>query len=512
MGIPFLLLFFAAAAWGQAPPPRAGDGAPPAVESVGEGTPLPHWCEDLGIACTVGGSAATGVGAVLARLKAEDPRRFLPPELARLARLCEAARRRGGDGALPEDTRAASRDYLAAHCGSNGAMARELSELRLIPSDALAGARLPSSGARVVVDCGGRHLQLRGDLPWVQELALLRAALGQFYEIENADALPQRGGSGMSVDATFCELEASEAAGLLLEDSEGGTSPGVRRLLGRLRRRTRTASWNLAYNGSGALYVAIRTTDAEGRDLIPSAYVDESCFAPGGAEAAAGGRGAGDASVAATAARRRVWAFYEWVVETYDRSERVRAGYERCREAALEGRETAERGFDLDGALDAIMDACDFDRHDSLRRLFHERLSEVQAEILEDDGLYAATVEFQRTSTEAYRRGLAALHCGERTHPSYDQEACATYEREHGDSSSEFHLGNMVEAIARRRGHDAQARFGEEGCRDEATPSASCRELRRIITTMESRVTQYRCVVNDECDPFSFATSIRLGY
>jgi len=41
---------------------------------------------------------------------------------------------------------------------------RKLADITFIPKDRLKQAKLPKSGVRVIVDCNGRHLQLRGDL------------------------------------------------------------------------------------------------------------------------------------------------------------------------------------------------------------------------------------------------------------------------------------------------------------------------------------------------------------
>ena len=167
---------------------------PAKYDRLGDSSPLPHWCEDLGMAecrATPGAPAAgrERVDRFLSRFMDIDPRRFLPSELAVAARRCQSARLAAEDSSLAESLRTRSREFLASDCGSHGPLSGENATLDLIPEELVEGASLPRSGARVVVDCVGRHLQIRGDLSLDDTAALLRRTLRESYKISLVDTL-----------------------------------------------------------------------------------------------------------------------------------------------------------------------------------------------------------------------------------------------------------------------------------------------------------------------------------
>ena len=253
---------------------EARESAPP------ENAPLPHWCEDLGIRYCMGDGNAPPNSAqrVLTQLRREDPRRFVPPDLILQARFCEAARRREADSTLQATDREASRTYRSEHCGRRGPLANELTSMVFIPVDTVARAQLPRSGARVVVDCTGRHLQLRADLSWPRQLELIGDTLASVYQIAIASNLPRGVSPG---EARSCDPEAVGAvvARAVARAERLGRDPG------RVRVRADRSLW-IFRRADGAEWEAASATS------IPRQYVSAACLPAGAARSASGVVGA----------------------------------------------------------------------------------------------------------------------------------------------------------------------------------------------------------------------------
>jgi hypothetical protein len=199
--------------------------------------PFDHLCEDLGIGCQ---GAFREDSALLRLLATRDPREFLPDGLADRVLGCEAARR-AGDAAAVEN------------CRTHRPLSGILRTLVLVPRERVREADLPSSGARFVSDCSGRHLQVRADLAPAAELALLKRSFSElvderFQRVVSRGLFGERGGpNDYVVTATTCGIGA----------------PGPRRAP-----RPFISEWRAVGGQFGSWEVA----------MVPSGYVTQRCF------------------------------------------------------------------------------------------------------------------------------------------------------------------------------------------------------------------------------------------
>ncbi len=239
-----------------------------------------YWAYHLGLRWAGADANASAVGrgeveVLLNRLIHLAPRDWLPSEMVYRLEQCEAAGRSG-------------LGLYAGLCGPTGGLLHDLIYgITFIPSDRVRAAHLPRSGARMVVDCNGRHLQIRANLPWEQQLALIRNALSQAADavlgstLEDAQSVGRDSTAGESGNAS-CEIDPAPWVTRLT--SGGVLSMTTSVLTYRLgesasvsertfRRRRRASTWDFLQASDGRYYVA-----AHVHGDIPREYVSDDCF------------------------------------------------------------------------------------------------------------------------------------------------------------------------------------------------------------------------------------------
>ncbi len=233
----FASFFHALAAWAQTP-------APPNPSEL-----APHWCEDLGLErCFVDEHAPQGSAAITDFLKGVSARRFLPEKLATIALACEQKRQTG------------DRAYVAAHCGARGPLARAFQSWVWIPRETTHAAELPRSGARLVIDCSGRHLQMRADLlPLTRQLRQIKNTLTQLSDLQSQGRLPSPQSAAQSASQTVISMALG-----------GRTAGGFEQ-----------SQWLSEVDVQGRVHV-------QELAFVPRAYVSNSCWMPAVAAQALG--------------------------------------------------------------------------------------------------------------------------------------------------------------------------------------------------------------------------------
>jgi hypothetical protein len=104
----------------------------------------PFWCEDLGFVCR-------GDQAAIEYLAVTDPKQFLPEDMAAYVSRCQKLRDSGDWAGLTALKAASTFKGL-------------LTDIYFVLKQDVRDAMLPASGARLVLDCVGRHLHVRGNL------------------------------------------------------------------------------------------------------------------------------------------------------------------------------------------------------------------------------------------------------------------------------------------------------------------------------------------------------------
>ncbi len=280
-----------------------GDTAPSAASE-----PHPHWARDLGLRWMGADANATPAGRgqvemLMSRLARTPPREWLPPDLAYKLELCEAARRGGMPtrptydsmcGLLelcPTRPPAGQRAEPCTPRHGNGILQNLIYGITFIPAERVRAARLPRSGARMVVDCGapgiigagnGRHLQIRADLPWERQLTLIRNTLSQTANAVLGSTLDETPTAQAGADAGACDANAQPWAPTAVIDARGPmTTAALTYSLGEassitersFRRRRRVTSWDFLQADDGRYYVA-KHADTN----LPREYVSQRCF------------------------------------------------------------------------------------------------------------------------------------------------------------------------------------------------------------------------------------------
>ena len=239
----------------------------------------PLWAHHLGLRW-VGSDAFASladqghVEALLERLSRTPPRDWLPPELMLRLRQCEGYASAGTAG----------HDLYNHQCGDAGGLLHNLVYgITFIPGDRVSAARLPVSGARMVVDCHGRHLQIRADLSWEEQLTLIRNTFAQAANAVFGSALEDALEDGSTAD----DEESCSAAPSpwVVSSASGGplsrtTTETIVYRLGdadtiserSFRRRRRVSVWDFHQADDGR-YIANRV-----RGDMPREYVSEDCF------------------------------------------------------------------------------------------------------------------------------------------------------------------------------------------------------------------------------------------
>lgn len=423
-----------------------------------EPTRFPHWCRDLGMRwCMTDNHAPRDSSTVVSRLAGEDPARFLPPALAEHVRACERARVRFDLRGLQRCRETRPLGPERRNDRGETFVRQELSSLVIIPVDTVPQARLPASGARVVVDCGGRQLQVRGDLAWPLQLQLLRTAFDQIHQISSAEVLPRYGTRGSLVEAVSCDLESGSGDEL--------TELARRRRLARLRRRATVSVWNLNRRGDDSVYESGRAAS------IPRDYVSTSCFDAAGPSTA-------DAITAPTPAEtaRRL---LDWLDEP-----------DSVRRSALAACLRRGRSYS-DCYNDPALPAVDRDEVDRRNLLLAERLAG-------DRALRAAMLEQTRSLLDAYKEEHSRL-CG---HGHESDVACHVFEVERGHHNHEL---SSVTSSAYNEGMAIFEEYTDAGCHGPAATSAACFRLDSEMSRYERLITDHRCIVDDNCEnPFHF--------
>lgn len=124
---------------------------------------------------------------ILAILAKTDPYKFLPDELAAQVERCRKAR-------------VEKNPLYQLACRALAPLYGDrLKDIMFIPKDKVQEAKLGNSGARVIVDCTGRHLQIRADLPIEKQLQLLKQSFSTMLMEATSHKLAenfQKSGSG----------------------------------------------------------------------------------------------------------------------------------------------------------------------------------------------------------------------------------------------------------------------------------------------------------------------------
>lgn len=215
-------------------------------ETVSANENAPHWCEDLGIKCRVGALADAQDKSLLSALENANVSAFLPTNLAQYLRRCEFARR---DGHYNEFS-------LARLHTEVNPLRGVVDDVLFIPAHEAVRADLPSSGARIVVDCKGRHLQIRADSKNVAaQLALIKRAFDHLQMMQLIDSFRMakdhyHASHDREITAAACPVET-------------------------VSRRHKPAFfvsvWVIGTNGNLSLGLA----------NVPPAFVDKDCFKKG---------------------------------------------------------------------------------------------------------------------------------------------------------------------------------------------------------------------------------------
>lgn len=178
----------------------------PTALAVAQPTTAPHWCEDLGLVCMTAGGGQPTESALYVSLGSTDPKKFLPADLAAFVLECEQIRAEGDLAKLGI--------FKTARNPLKGAV----QELMFIPKDRVKAADLPASGARLVVDCAGKSIQLRDDLkPEKRQHALLKTVFNNVTLLESSEKFQYVRGYGFSpqnprVSVRSCDMGTSYQA------------------------------------------------------------------------------------------------------------------------------------------------------------------------------------------------------------------------------------------------------------------------------------------------------------
>ncbi len=160
--------------------------SPAQAASVGD-VSAPSWCEDLGLACNA--------SVFVDKLRTEDPNSFLPRELADYVLDCQRALQ-AGDLAR-----------LAQLKETQNPLAKVIHGLLFVPKKVLRFSELPASGARLVADCDGKHVQLREDR------RVLKNALRNVLALSAQPAYPHVRGQGYSARSAEVIVETCDIGG-----------------------------------------------------------------------------------------------------------------------------------------------------------------------------------------------------------------------------------------------------------------------------------------------------------
>lgn len=122
----------------------------------------PDWCADLGIQKCVFDGNSKELPVLMKALSETDPVLFLPEELAQQVERCRKLK-------------AEKHPMFEYICRTIAPLStRKVADILFVPKDRTGVAKLSSNGARVIVDCNGRHVQIRADLPFGKQLDAIR--------------------------------------------------------------------------------------------------------------------------------------------------------------------------------------------------------------------------------------------------------------------------------------------------------------------------------------------------